>query len=99
MADQDNFAPRAGASSTEPRTKSGNRQTVLDNDQLSRLAELVASGEMTPVSAARDLSPESCQQLETIVRNLLRARLVRFIAQQIAMGIHLDRSARSESTV
>ena len=51
----------------------------------------MASGEITSASAARELSPEALRQLEAIVRERLRGRLVRFIALQIAWDIGSER--------
>ncbi len=57
-------------------------------EQLGRLAELVASGELSlPV----DLPPDQLELLVRKVRQRRRRRLVRFIADAIAMDIHRSR--------
>jgi hypothetical protein len=80
LPNRNNIAPQAGAERSENPSGSGCGETNLDCNQLHRLAELVAAGEMNPESAGRGLSHESHQQLETMIRDHLRARLVRFIA-------------------
>ena len=91
MADQHQAASQAGADPSDPLINTGVSATRLTRDHLQRLAGLVAGGEITPASAVRELSPEACQQLEAMVRELCRARLVRFIAMQIALDIHGER--------
>src|SRR5262245_40189987 len=56
----------------------------LEADQVRRLAELIAEGR-TNVPA--DLSAADQQRVSEEVRQLLRARLVRFIARAIALDL------------
>jgi hypothetical protein len=60
---------------------------LLPDVQLARLADLIAAGE-TEVPGGLDRADAS--RLEALVRARLRARLVRFIARQIALDIHRD---------
>lgn len=59
----------------------------LPNERLARLADLVADGE---AGVPGGLEPADELRLETMVRDRLRARLVRFIARQVALDIHRD---------
>ena len=60
----------------------------LAPQQLRRLAELIAAGE---AEFPWELPPAQRQRLLEHVRILRRARLIRFIARQIAWDIHCDR--------
>lgn len=64
----------------------------LPREQLERLSELVANGE-TPLPEG--LLPGDRQSLELRVRKLRRARLVQFIARQIALDIRRDQPCRN----
>ena len=61
-----------------------NDSSDLTPEQLARLAELVADGE---TDLPDDLATEQLEQLIELVRRRRRARLVRFIARQIAADI------------
>lgn len=70
-----------------------NRKVRLDNDQLERWAELIASGE-TPFP--ENLGARDSETLLAMVRSRRRQRLVRFIAREIAIHVH---SARTQDSV
>lgn len=57
------------------------------NDRLNHMAQLIADGE---VSFPQDLNSDDEAKLLTVVRSLMRKRLVRFIAKQIAREVHCD---------
>jgi hypothetical protein len=59
-------------------------------ERLARLADLVAGGE---VAFPTGLDPAEDERLTAMIRARLRARLVRFIAQQIALAMHREREA------
>jgi hypothetical protein len=59
-------------------------------ERLARLADLVAGGE---VEFPGGLDPDDDVRLAGMVRERLRARLVRFVARQIAHDIHREREA------
>jgi hypothetical protein len=96
MADLDKTAPQAGVELPDPQPDTDSSGTRLNRDQLKRLAGLVVNDEITAAFAMRNLSPDDCQQLESLVRELNRVRLVRFIATQIAWDIHRDSAQTTE---
>lgn len=57
----------------------------LSDDQVARWADLIAAGRG---DLSDDLSPEDRQRLMAAVRQRLRDRLVRLIAQAIAWRLH-----------
>lgn len=81
-------ADRQGLSEEPPPGDGGDR---LPQEQLDRLAELVATGEST---MDPKLSSVDRQLLERRVRHLRRVQLVQFVARQIALDIHRDRRSR-----
>lgn len=91
MADLPEIAPQTGAEPFRSLSNASPNADTLDPDQLQRLTGMVANGEIDPVSAAQDLSPQDQRQMETTVRRIRHARLVRLIAQQIAWDIRTER--------
>lgn len=96
MVDRINDAPLAGAESSISHPSEQN-VVVLNRDQFRHLGGLVADGEMSFASAARDLSTDDVQTLESVVRELSYARLVRYVVLQIARDIHDSRKVLSEN--
>jgi hypothetical protein len=71
-----------------------NASPRLSDDQLGRLAELIADGRCQP---PEDLPPADRRRLQVEVRLRLRARLVRLIARAIAHHLRRDAGPRSET--
>lgn len=69
--------------------------TPRSQEQLSRLAELVASGELPLPS---DLSADELDELVRNVRVRRRRRLFRYIARAIALDIHRSREYSEKGT-
>lgn len=60
------------------------QRTELSQEQLARMANLIASGE---AAFPEDLEPLDRERLETQVRKLLKSRLLVLIARAIAQDI------------
>ena len=77
----------------DPAAAAAARQQPVNPDQLRLWARLVADGE---AEFPPDLPPDQEQSLLYEVRRLRRARLITFIARQIALDIHRERRTEED---